>query len=375
MIENSGVHIERAAGTSRALPAAADRHSQIREASELVGRARTEVALVRSEITRRDRHGAMVGGSRPMLELFQKLDRLKDSLVTVLIEGESGSGKELVARSLHEQSSVAGGPFIAVNCGALERELARSELFGHRKGAFTGAADAHVGAFEAADGGTLFLDEVGDLPLDVQPTLLRALQNRAVVRVGESSERPVSVRVVAATHRSLWHEVAAGRFREDLYFRLAVVTLNVPPLRERSEDIEPLARHIANRLGVSPLPNSALEELRKRPWPGNVRELHNVIEHYAALGTLPSGSRPAVNLATAVEALVDPSLTYAEHKRQLLECFQRAYFRKLLVRTAGNQSEAARLAAVERSYLSKLIKQLSVDGGEASDLPLPLAAG
>lgn len=371
MIENSGAYIERSMGISKAPPAPADRQSEVREAPELVGCARTEVALVRSEITRPGRHWAMVGGSPPMLEMFQKLDRLQDSLVTVLIEGESGSGKELVARSLHEQSSVAGGPFIAVNCGALERELARSELFGHRKGAFTGAADAHAGAFENADGGTIFLDEVGDLPLDVQPTLLRALQNRAVVRVGESSERPVSVRVVAATHRNLWQEVAAGRFREDLYFRLAVVTLKVPPLRERSEDIEPLARHIAGRLGVSPLPNNAIEELRRRPWPGNVRELHNVIEHYAALGTLPSGPSPVVNLGTAVEALVDSSLTYAEHKRQLLECFQRAYFRKLLVRTAGNQSEAARLAAVERSYLSKLIKQLSVDGDEPSNVPLP----
>jgi DNA-binding NtrC family response regulator len=301
-----------------------------------------------------------------MSELFAALERLEKSLVTVLIEGESGSGKELVARALHDRSRLATGPFVAVNCGALDRALARSELFGHRRGAFTGAVDTHVGAFEAAANGSIFLDEIGDLPMAVQPTLLRAMQNRSIVRVGDSAERRVCVRVIAATHRNLWNEVLAGRFREDLYFRLAVVTLRIPPLRERSADIEGLARHFAAELGVETPSQSVLEALRRRHWPGNVRELYNVIEHYAALGTIPSPQAPTTaRLEQTLEAAMDVSRPYAEQKRELMACFHRAYFRKLIEHTAGNQSEAARLAGIERSYLSKLVKRFPLGKGVA----------
>jgi DNA-binding NtrC family response regulator len=306
-----------------------------------------------------DSYGVIHGSSPQMHELFATLACLETSLTTVLIQGESGSGKELVARALHDRSPVANGPFVVVNCGALDRALARSELFGHRRGAFTGAVDTHIGAFEAAAKGTVFLDEIGDLPMDVQPTLLRALQNRAIVRVGDSAERPVCVRVIAATHRNLSHEVLAGRFREDLYFRLAVVTLRVPPLRERAADIEHLAQHFAAEQGLKPLSRPVLESLNARRWPGNVRELQNVVEHYAALGKvpLPESSVTATKLEQTLATAVDVTRPYTEQKHELLACFQRTYFRQLIALTAGNQTEAARIAGIERSYLSKLVKQ------------------
>ncbi len=306
-----------------------------------------------------DSYGVIHGRSPQMRDLFATLARLEASLTTVLIEGESGSGKELVARALHERSRVADGPFVAVNCGALDRTLARSELFGHRRGAFTGAVDTHIGAFEAAAQGTVFLDEIGDLPMDVQPTLLRALQNRAIVRVGDSAERPVCVRVIAATHRNLAHEVLEGRFREDLYFRLAVVKLRVPPLRERPADIEHLAQHFAAEQGLEPLSRTVLEALTARRWQGNVRELQNAVEHYAALGKvpLPESSVTVTKLEQTLEAAVDITRPYTEQKRELLACFQRTYFRQLIALTAGNQTDAARIAGIERSYLSKLVKQ------------------
>lgn len=306
-----------------------------------------------------DCYGAIHGKSPQMSDLFATLARLEASLTTVLIEGESGSGKELVARALHDRSRVTDGPFVAVNCGALDRTLARSELFGHRRGAFTGAVDTHVGAFEAAAKGTVFLDEIGDLPMDVQPTLLRALQSRAIVRVGDSAERPICVRVIAATHRNLSHEVRAGRFREDLYFRLAVVKLRVPPLRERPTDIEHLAQHFAAQQGLEPLSRAVLQLLTARRWPGNVRELQNVVEHYAALGKvpLPESSVTVTKFEQTLEAAVDVTRPYTEQKRELLACFQRTYFRQLIALTAGNQTDAARIAGIERSYLSKLVKQ------------------
>jgi DNA-binding NtrC family response regulator len=294
--------------------------------------------------------------------LFGVLARLEGSLASVLIQGESGTGKELVARALHEASSVADGPFIAVNCGAIDRSLVRSELFGHRKGAFTGASEAAVGAFEAANGGTLLLDEVGELPLDVQPVLLRALETRSIVRLGENEPRPVKVRALAATHRDLEADVAEGRFRRDLFYRLVVIKLLVPPLRERREDIERIASRFAVELGIGALDETVLDELGRRDYPGNVRELKNLVEAYAVLGALPS-LEGAVrgDLEALFRGIADSSRPYAEQKDALIDAFTRVYLEKLLAATGGNQSKAARIAGLHRGYLARLLGKVRGD--------------
>ena len=234
----------------------------------------------------------MTGTAAAMLRLFTIISRLDGSLIPALVLGESGVGKELVARAIHEGSRVASGPFVAVNCGALPRELAASTLFGHRRGAFTGAVATRKGAFVAAEDGTLFLDEIGELPLDLQPALLRALETGEIAAVGEDTPRRVHVRVLAATNRDLPERVRAGQFREDLYFRLAVVTLGVPALRDRREDIPVLARVFARQEGAPDLDDDVIEELSRRDFPGNVRELRNAVRAYLALGSL--GSSPSI---------------------------------------------------------------------------------
>ena len=232
-------------------------------------------------------YGELVGSSSAMRQVFGMLSRLESSLVNVLVERESGTGKELVARAIHEHSPAAAGPFVALNCGAMDRSLARSELFGHRRGAFTGASEAHAGAFEAASGGTLFLDEIGELPYDVQPLLLRALEAGAITRMGDTDQHLVKVRIVAATNRDLASEVRAGNFRDELYFRLAVVRIALPPLRDRPEDIALLAQRFAQEVGLSELGADVSRELGRRRWPGNARELRNAIHAYAVLGSVP----------------------------------------------------------------------------------------
>jgi DNA-binding NtrC family response regulator len=317
--------------------------------------------------------------SQPMLALIHQLQLLEQSLATVLIEGESGTGKELVARALHERSRVAKGPFIAINCGVLDRALIRSELFGHKKGAFTGAINEHIGAIEAACGGTLFLDEIGELPYEIQPFLLRALETRTVCRVGDTVERRVNARVLAATNRNLALEVGAKHFRDDLYFRLSVVRVQVPTLAQRSKDIELLAQHFAAQLGLPPLPKGILHEVRSRPWRGNVRELKNSIQFYAIFGSIPptlpyltSSSRrgcehPTSHHETAdndmpdIKYAIDISRTYSEEKTRMTRLLQSAYFRRVLALTKGNKSKAARIAGVERSYFSKVLRRLDAD--------------
>jgi DNA-binding NtrC family response regulator len=291
-----------------------------------------------------------------MRRLFGLLRRLEGSLVNVLIQGESGTGKELVARALHEGSLVSEGPFVALNCGALDAGLARSELFGHRKGAFTGAIQASIGAFEAAHGGTLFLDEIGELSLEIQPSLLRVLESRSIVRVGEHQPRPISVRLIAATHKDLNAEAQAGRFRKDLLYRLNVVRLLVPPLRQRREDIEGLAQHFATQAGIYPLSVETIAALRTLPWEGNVRELRNAIEAFAAIGALPAPEDGEQDLA--IERHIDIHAPYAENKERLLEKFTQAYLEMLLAKTGGNRTEAARIAGLERTYLSRLLCKL-----------------
>jgi len=314
-----------------------------------------------SDIDELNGYGELRGTSSCMRELFSQLRRLEGSRVNLLVCGESGTGKELIARGVHENSPVREGPFIAVNCGALDRQLARSELFGHQRGAFTGAIRAQVGAFEAAEGGTLFLDEVGELPIDVQPVLLRALELRRITPVGSSEERALDVRLICATNRNLATAVQNGSFREDLYYRIAVVQVTAPPLRQRSEDVSVLAGHFARRLGVQALPVHVLDDLAGRDWPGNVRELRNAVEAYTALGVVPSASLPAQReIDVAMEGFVDPTKPYAAQRNEVLQRFTRVYLERLLRRTRGNQSEAARISGLERSYLGRLMDKLGL---------------
>jgi transcriptional regulator with GAF, ATPase, and Fis domain len=304
-----------------------------------------------------DSYRGMVGRSAAMRRIFGILARLEGSLATVLVTGESGVGKELVARAVHEGSAVAGGPLVIVNCGALARELVASELFGHKRGAFTGATEGRRGAFASADGGTLFLDEVGELPLEVQPMLLRALESGEIRIVGGDRAERVRVRVVAATNRDLLEEVGAGRFREDLYYRLAVVRVHVPPLRERPEDVEMLAQLFGSMAGIKALPAHVTEQLKANVWRGNARELRNAIDTYGAIGVIPRHAGPdassALDLALAQVATLDKP--YADQKEEISDRFTRVYLRALLAQTGGNQTAAAKIAGLDRTYLGRLL--------------------
>jgi len=330
-----------------------------------IGRATVDIEVDRATLEAPvemvgDRYLGMLGRSPSMRQMFGLLERLRGSEISVLIEGESGVGKELVARAIHQGSRLADGPFFALNCGALTRDLVGSELFGHQRGAFTGANTARKGAFLAAEGGTLFLDEIGELPLEVQPALLRALEVGEIRAVGSDQPRIVKTRVLAATHRDLARDVAAGRFRQDLYYRLAVVKLRVPSLAERPEDIALLAEHFASELGSKPLPAEVLEALRQRAWPGNVRELRNTVHAYCVLGLLPSEvgrggtEEPSVDRFAAIPA------PYAELKDALLARFTRAYVSALMIRAGGNQTLAAKMAGMDRSYLGRLLAKYGV---------------
>ncbi len=302
----------------------------------------------------------MAGSASAMLHLFTTISRLDGSLVSTLVLGESGVGKELVARALHEGSRVSSGPLVAINCGAVSRELVASSLFGHSRGAFTGAIAPRKGAFAAADGGTLFLDEIGELPLEVQPTLLRALETGEIQPVGEDATRKVRVRLIAATHRDLEAAVRAGQFREDLYFRIAVVTLRVPPLRDRREDIPLLARMFARQEGADGLDEDVLEELSSRSFPGNVRELRNAVLAYLALGKLGTAPPSIAPPARADAAAPSFDAPYLAQRDALVDAFTRKYVTALLQHTAGNQSEAARIAGLDRTYLGRMIAKLGL---------------
>jgi DNA-binding NtrC family response regulator len=305
-------------------------------------------------------YGGALGLSPRMRRLFAVLLRLESSLTNVLLQGETGTGKDLLARAIHDHSQVSSGPYVAINCGMLDRGLARSELFGHKRGAFTGAVENRIGAFEAAAGGTLFLDEVGELPLDVQPALLRALESGAIIRIGDTLERRVNVRVVAATNTELSAAVEQKVFRADLYYRLAVVTLQLPPLRERSEDLDSLTRHFAEQLGLREIPAELVAELHRRPWPGNVRELRNVLQAYHAIGSFEIATAgESDELEGALLRWLNPTADYAAQKQVLLDTFQRTYLAALLRHTQGNQSEAARISGLQRSYLGQLLVKAS----------------
>jgi DNA-binding NtrC family response regulator len=336
-------------------------------------------ALSKEALPRSTSFRGIVGGSSAMQRLFTTISRLDGSLVSVLVHGESGVGKELVARAIHEGSRVSAGPYVPVNCGAIPRDLVASTLFGHRRGAFTGAVDARQGAFASAEGGTLLLDEIGELPLEVQPALLRILETGEITPVGEDRPRPASpagrARVIASTHRDLAELVRKGQFREDLFYRLAVVTLDVPPLRERREDIPLLARLFARAEGAIELDDEVIDELQQRPLPGNVRELRNAVLSYVALGSLapastrslapPSstgtgGSSGVIGAGSEGLAPIRFDAPYLEQRDAMVHAFTVRYVTELLEQTKGNQSEAARIAGLDRTYLGRLISKLGL---------------
>ncbi len=302
----------------------------------------------------------------PVMEsLLEQAHQVSRSRVSVLITGASGTGKELLAQAIHQASPRADEPFIAINCGALPEHLLESELFGHARGAFTGAVKAQDGLFRAADGGTLFLDEIGDMPMPLQVKLLRVLQERQVRPVGSSETIPVDVRIVSATHRDLKAAMEAGQFREDLYYRLNVVEFNLPGLRERAEDIPLLARHLLRQsaqqhgLNVRGLSEDALQLLTTADWPGNVRQLVNVIEQCVALSPSPVISASLMRQALSENTGHWPTLTEARDE------FERRYLVRALKMTEGNVTQAAQLCGRNRTDLYKLLKKHGLSAQEA----------
>jgi two-component system, NtrC family, response regulator GlrR len=302
--------------------------------------------------------GTLIGESAAMRATFALLERASMTSSTVLLEGETGTGKEEAAHSIHLASPRADRPFVVVDCGAIPAPLLESELFGHEKGAFTGAATQRVGAFEAADGGTVFLDEIGELPLELQPKLLRVLERREIRRLGSNMHRVVDVRVIAATHRDLRALVNGETFRSDLYYRLAVLRVTLPPLRARPGDIPTLARHLVAQLGAAPdtaarlLAPEFLDSLARAAWPGNVRELRNYIERCAVFEQPAPLSEPVVDARRPHP--VDIRVPYGVARARLLADFERAYADELLRAHDGNLSAAARAGGLDRVHLWRL---------------------
>jgi DNA-binding NtrC family response regulator len=328
--------------------------------------------------------GALVGTSLPMRRMFALLDKIAQSDINVLIEGESGTGKELVATEIMQRSSRAEKPFVVVDCGAISPNLVESELFGHIRGAFTGADRDRTGAFEAADGGTVFLDEIGELPLELQPKLLRALEAREIRRVGETKPRRVNVRVISATNRDLEREVNKGRFREDLYFRLAVISTRVPSLRERLDDLLILIRTFLSQLGVPEeerlFPATVLSEMSKHDWPGNVRELRNYVERSVVLQSANMTLRRGAGGVTSTQGPangIDLSVPFRLAKDAVIDSFERSYLSQLLEAAGGNMSKAARMAGMDRMYLHRLVQKHGLRGGKGGEQikPSPFGSG
>ncbi|MFB6259173.1 MAG: sigma 54-interacting transcriptional regulator, partial [Thiohalorhabdaceae bacterium] len=299
--------------------------------------------------------------SSAMEDVLGRARMVADSDASVFIQGESGTGKELLARAVHKASPRAEKPFVPINCGAIPETLLESELFGHKKGAFTGATADQKGLFQAADGGTLFLDEIGDMPLTLQVKLLRVLQERLVRPVGATEGTPVDVRIITATHRNLAEEMAAGRFREDLYYRLNVVALELPRLADRSEDVPLLANHFLNQIAekygkdVKDFAPEAMERLVSAPWPGNVRQLFNVVEQLVTLSPTPIIPEDLVQRALNEDPEDLPSFADARSK------FERDYLVRVLQMTGGNVSKAARLAKRNRTEFYKLLNRHQLD--------------
>jgi transcriptional regulator with GAF, ATPase, and Fis domain len=327
--------------------------------------------VIEVPLSSRESFGGLIGQSVPMRVVFTMLERAAAVDDTVLVEGETGTGKELAAEALHEESARSAEPFVVFDCSAVAPNLMESELFGHVRGAFSGAVADREGAFEAADGGTLFLDEIGELPLELQPKLLRALERFEVRRVGSNAPRRVDVRVVAATNRNLAEEVANKRFREDLYYRLAVVRVALPPLRERPDDIPLLVQRFTRDLAdrgraVTPLSDRALKGLMSQAWPGNVRELKNAVTRALSHGTTGNPA-PVGPPGPVVTAKIDLSVPLKDAREKLCDDFEEAYLRQALSETGGNVSHAARLAGVNRKFIQRAVQRFRLranDDGE-----------
>ena len=328
--------------------------------------------------SKRDRFGGLIGGSAVMREAIAVLELVAPTESTVLLIGESGTGKELAARAVHDHSSRASGPFVVFDCSAVKPELIESQLFGHVRGAFTGAAQARDGAFVRASGGTLFIDELGELPLDLQGRLLRALENHTVQALGSDVETSVDVRVVAATHRQLAAMVEQRAFRFDLYQRLSVVQVQLPPLKARLDDIAPLVEHFyeGRKVAPGPIDGAGLAALQARTWQGNVRELRNVLERAFVLSgesAPPFASlTPWLGRGTttgAASQATDLTGTFKEAKARSIERFEKSYLEGLMERFHGNISHAAAFAELSRHHLRELlVKHGLYDGdGESSD--------
>ncbi|MEO2281594.1 sigma-54-dependent transcriptional regulator [Pseudoalteromonas pernae] len=330
---------------------------------ELIDTLAKAVRMHGSSGAQASNHHDIVTRSATMHHLLEQVRMVGATDVNVLISGASGTGKELLAKAIHKSSNVSDGPFVAINCGAVPAELLESQLFGHKKGAFTGATSDHVGLFSQAQNGTLFLDEIGDMPLNLQVKLLRVLQEKTIRPVGHSEEIPVNVRVLSATHKNLPAAIADKTFREDLYYRLNVVNLRLPSLNERREDISLLAPHFCEQIaqrqgqGVKRFSDDAMDLLLRHDWPGNIRQLQNVVEQVVALspGVLISAQQVAMALQCELEASSPIALN--EAKKQ----FERQYLINVLKMVEGNVAQAANLAKRNRSDFYKLIKKHDID--------------
>ncbi len=335
--------------------------------SKLTVSSDAEAVEALSEVTE---FGPLVGQSAPMRALFKTLSRVSPTSSTVLIQAESGSGKELVARAMHEASPRKSSPYVVFDCAAAAPSLIESALFGHERGAFTGALRRKLGCFEEAEGGTLFLDEIGELPIELQPRLLRALETKQIRRVGAEKPIAIDVRLVAATHRDLARQVNQGQFREDLYYRLAVVRLRIPPLREWLDDLRMLVEHLMSQalngnrdkaeVLVSAISDAQWSTLRKHPWRGNVRELRNAVERSLAMSDALS---PSSDFEPLTESLSDPAALvsfdqpFLDQKRRLVERFESQYLRAMVERHGGNLKRAAADAGIDRMYFKRLLRK------------------
>ncbi|HTF33518.1 MAG TPA: sigma-54 dependent transcriptional regulator [Myxococcota bacterium] len=342
-------------------------------------RLEREHRMLLERVDRELRFENLVGSGPAMRRVFEMIEKVAETDLTVLVRGESGTGKELVAQALHQRSPRRGRPFVAVNCAAISRELVESELFGHEKGAFTGADARRIGRFEAAGSGTIFLDEIGDMAPETQAKVLRVLEERSLERVGSTKPVEVDVRVIAATHRDLEAEVKRSRFREDLYYRLKVVQIAVPPLRERREDVPALVdrflSQLAERLGREPrrMGAGALAALAGYAWPGNVRELRNVVEQAAVLAPGEMIVEADLRLPSRQEGSAPGALAggagggFADAKRQATEDFERSYLLRALRQNGGNISRTAEAIGLVRQSLQQKIRELGLRSEDWSE--------